>query len=62
MNMYNEPVIMNKKELYMSQAPSFNFEKNADELLQQALLSGFVDQVGDDQYLINLNYPDERES
>jgi|TARA_R110002096_G_scaffold62862_1_gene154902 hypothetical protein len=60
--MNNEPVIMNKKELYMSQAPSFNFEKNADELLQQALLSGFVDQVGDDQYLINLNYPDERES
>ena len=60
--MNNEPVIMNKKELYMSQAPSFNFEKNADELLQQALLSGFVDQVGDDQYLINMNYPDERES
>jgi hypothetical protein len=60
--MNNDPVIMNKKELYMSQAPSFNFEKNADELLQQALLSGFVDQVGDDQYLINLNYPDERES
>jgi len=60
--MNNEPVIMNKKELFISQAPSFNFEKNADELLQQALLSGFVDQVGDDQYLINLNYPDERES
>tara|TARA_R110000868_G_scaffold26583_2_gene102183 strand:+ start:159 stop:341 length:183 start_codon:yes stop_codon:yes gene_type:complete len=60
--MNNEPVIMNKKELYMSQAPSFNFEKNADELLQQALLSGFVDKVGPDQYLINLNYPDERES
>ena len=60
--MNNEAVIMNKKELYMSQAPSFNFEKNADELLQQALLSGFVDKVGPDQYLINLNYPDERES
>tara|TARA_R110002167_G_scaffold7344_3_gene34802 strand:+ start:337 stop:519 length:183 start_codon:yes stop_codon:yes gene_type:complete len=60
--MNNEPVIMNKKELYMSQAPSFNFEKNADELLQQALLSGFVDQVGDDQYVINMNYPEERES
>ena len=60
--MNNEPVIMNKKELYMSQAPSFNFEKNADELLQQALLSGFVDKVGPDQYLINLNYPEERES
>jgi len=60
--MNNEPVIMNKKELYMSQAPSFNFEKNADELLQQALLSGFVDKVGPDQYVINMNYPEERES
>ena len=60
--MNNEPVIMNKKELFISQAPSFKNKKNADELLQQALLSGFVDQVGDDQYLINMNYPDERES
>ena len=60
--MSNEPVIMTKQELYMNQAPSFNFEKNADELLQQALLSGFVDQIGDDQYQVNLNYPEERES
>ena len=60
--MNNEPQIITKKELYLSQAPSFNFEKNADELLEQALLSGFVDQVGEDQYLVNLNYPEERES
>ena len=60
--MNNEPVIMTKQELYLNQAPSFNFEKNADELLQQALLSGFVDQVGPDQYQVNLNYPEERES
>lgn len=60
--MNNEPVIMTKQELYLNQAPSFNFEKNADELLHQALLSGFVDQVGDDQYQVNLNYPEERGS
>jgi hypothetical protein len=53
---------MTKEELYMNQAPSFNFEKNADELLHQALLSGFVDQVGPDQYVINMKYPEERES
>jgi len=55
-------IIFTKKELYLSQAPSFNFEKNADELLEQALLSGFVDQIGEDQYLVNLNYPEERET
>ena len=60
--MNNEPVIMTKQELYLNQAPSFNFEKNADELLHQALLSGFVDQIGDDQYQVNLNYPEERGS
>ena len=60
--MNNEPQIITKEELYLSQAPSFNFEKNADELLEQALLSGFVDQVGEDQYLVNLNYPEEREA
>ena len=60
--MNNEPVIMTKQELYLNQAPSFNFEKNADELLHQALLSGFVDQIGDDQYKVNLNYPERRES
>ena len=60
--MNNEPVIMTKQELYLNQAPSFNFEKDADELLHQALLSGFVDQVGDDQYQVNVNYPEERES
>jgi|TARA_R110002124_G_scaffold70220_4_gene188332 hypothetical protein len=50
------PLIISKEELWLQQAPSFNFEKNADELLQQALLSGFVDEVGEDQYQINDNY------
>ena len=55
-----ELIVWTKKQLGQSQAPSFNFEKNADELLEQALLSGFVDQVGEDQYQVNLNYPEPR--
>jgi|TARA_B110000902_G_C14001503_1_gene472834 hypothetical protein len=53
-------LIVSKKELWMQQAPNFNFEKNADELLQQALRSGFVDKVGVDQYEINANYHDNQ--
>lgn len=58
--MSEKEIIWTKKELYLNQAPSFNFEKNADELLHQALLSGFVDQIGEDQYQVNLNYPKPR--
>ena len=53
-------LIVSKKELWMQQAPNFNFEKNAYELLQQALRSGFVDKVGVDQYEINANYHDNQ--
>jgi hypothetical protein len=60
--MNNEQQIITKEELYLSQAPAFNFEYDADELLHQALLSGYVDQVGDDQYQVNVNYPEKRES
>lgn len=55
-----ELIVWTKKQLWHNQAPNFNFEKNADELLDQALLSGFVDQVGEDQYQVNLNYPEPR--
>ena len=55
-------IIFTKKELWINQAPSFNFEKSEEDLLEQALLSGFVDQVGEDQYLVNINYPEEREA
>jgi len=58
--MSEKEIIWTKKQLWQNQAPSFNFEKNADELLEQALLSGFVDQVGEDQYQVNLNYPEPR--
>ena len=60
--MNNEQQIITKEELYLSQAPAFNFEYDADELLHQALLSGYVDQVGDDQCQVNVNYPEKRES
>ena len=60
--MSEKEIIWTKKQLWQNQAPSFNFEKNADELLEQALLSGFVDQVGEDQYQVNLNYPEPRNS
>jgi len=55
-----ELIVWTKKQLWHLLRPGFNFEKNADELLEQALLSGFVDQVGEDQYQVNLNYPEPR--
>tara|TARA_X000001382_G_scaffold67351_1_gene46782 strand:+ start:33 stop:215 length:183 start_codon:yes stop_codon:yes gene_type:complete len=57
--MSEEPVIMTKKQLWMNQVASFNFEKDEDELLEEALRRGFVHQVGDDQYQINMNYPED---
>ena len=51
-----ETLVWTKKELFINQAQAFNFEKDADQLLQQALQSGFVDEVGEDQYQVNLNY------
>ena len=36
------------------------FELQLILVLEQALLSGFVDQVGEDQYQVNLNYPEPR--
>tara|TARA_B110000908_G_scaffold67626_1_gene81711 strand:- start:767 stop:943 length:177 start_codon:yes stop_codon:yes gene_type:complete len=47
---------LSKKELFISQAPNFNFELNADEILKQALEVGFVTEASHDQYLINEEY------
>jgi len=47
---------MTQKELFLAQAPSFNFELNSDQLLARALEVGFVTKVGDDAYLINEDY------
>ena len=54
--MKREPVIHSKKSLFEEQAPSWNFELNADQLLTKALELGFVTKVGDDKYLQNDDY------
>tara|TARA_R100000306_G_scaffold30809_1_gene33094 strand:+ start:228 stop:449 length:222 start_codon:yes stop_codon:yes gene_type:complete len=43
-----------KEELFIWQAPSFNFELSADQLLARALEVGFVKQAGYDQDDVNL--------
>lgn len=57
-----ESGVVTKHELFMWQAPSFNFELNADEILAKALEVGFVIEASDDQYLVNVDYNSERQS
>jgi hypothetical protein len=45
-----------KKELWLNQAPSFNFELGEDQLLEKALEVGFVSKVDEDKYLLNDSY------
>jgi len=45
-----------KNELFMWQAPAFNFELGKDALLKRALKVGFVSKVGDDEYKVNPDY------
>ena len=40
----------------MTQAPSFNFELDEDQLLDKALEVGFVTKVDEDLYEVNNNY------
>ena len=40
----------------MTQAPSFNFELDEDQLLDKALEVGFVTKVDEDLYKVNNNY------
>ena len=47
---------ISKEELFMRQAPSWNFELNADQLLAKALKLGFVKKVGEDRYEVNEDY------
>ena len=47
---------LTKHELWMSQAPCFNFELDEDQLLAKALESGFVTKTGEDEYLMNEDY------
>lgn len=55
-----EKVVFSKKSLFLAQAPSFNFELDEDQLLAKALEVGFVTKIGDDKYLMNNNYGEEK--
>ena len=57
-----DDVIFTKHELFMAQAPSWNFELNEDQLLDKALELEFVTKIGDDKYLMNNDYIPLRES
>ena len=52
--------IVTKKELWVLQAPAFNFELDEDQLLKKALSARFVKQVSEDQYEINNDYQSRR--
>ena len=59
--MTNSETIFTKQSLFMAQAPGWNFELNADQLLDKALELGFVTEIGDDKYLMNNDYIPLRE-
>ena len=44
-----------KEELFQKFAPSFNFEKNAEELLELALERGFVTRIENEENLFQVN-------
>jgi len=45
-----------KHELFMAQAPGWNFELDEEQLLDKALELEFVTKIGDDKYLMNNDY------
>jgi len=49
-------IVFTKKELWLNQCPSFNFELGEDALLAKALEKGFVIKIGEDQYEVNNKY------
>ncbi len=56
-----EEIIFTKHELFMAQAPSWNFELDEEQLLDKALELGFVTKIDDDKYLMNNDYIPIRE-
>jgi len=56
---FNTKRIVTAHELFMEQAPSFNFDLNEDQILKKALDDGFVKFVSKDQYEINPHYGEE---
>jgi len=59
--MNKDKVIFTKHELFMAQAPSWNFELDEEQLLDKALELEFVTKIGDDKYLMNNDYIPLRE-
>ena len=51
-----ERVVYSKKTLFHAQAPRWNFELDADQLLDKALELGFVKKIGEDEYIQNEEY------
>ena len=51
-----EGEIVTSKQLWQQQAPSFNFELDEDELLEEALTRGYVTSMGSGFYLVNSEY------
>ena len=53
-----EGEVVTPKQLFMTQAPAFNFELDEAELLEEALERGFVTPIAGkkDLYLINADY------
>jgi len=49
-------MIVTSRELWMQQAPSFNFELSEEELLFRALEVGYVKRVAKNLYEINDDY------
>ena len=52
----DERIVFTKKQLWLNQAPCFNFELDEDELLEQALIKGFVTKIAEDKFLVNNEY------
>ena len=49
---------MTKEEVFQAYAPSFNFEHNAEQLIEIALERGFLSQIEGEEnlYLVNEEY------
>ena len=53
-------ITFTKHQLFINQAPCWNFELDEEQLLEKALKVGFVTEVGKDQYLMNNNYGEKK--
>ena len=54
--MTENDVVFTKHELFMAQAPSWNFELDEEQLLDRALELEFVTKIGNNKYLMNDDY------